>query len=76
MDMVDNVARVLNEAHTVIASASDADLARPTPCANWTVSALIEHMIPGDIVTRWLATRPARKMAPMAVPASHQSRCW
>jgi uncharacterized protein (TIGR03086 family) len=44
MDMVDNVERVLNEAHEMIAAASTADLAKPTPCEAWNVGELIEHM--------------------------------
>ncbi len=65
MDMVDNVERVLNEAHGLIASASPADLARPTPCPDWTVSGLLEHMI--SVVTNFgTAFRGAPLTPPIA----------
>ena len=65
MDMVDTVERVLNEAHGLIASASPADLARPTPCADWTVGGLVEHMI--SVVTNFgTAFRGAPLTPPIA----------
>lgn len=67
MDPVDSVARVLDEAHTIIASASDADLAKPTPCATWNVSALIEHMI--GVVTNFGMAFGGGQLTPPAAPA-------
>jgi uncharacterized protein (TIGR03086 family) len=65
MDMVDNVERVLNEAHGMIAAASTADLAKPTPCEAWNVSGLIEHMT--SVVARFGAGFSG---APVAMPAA------
>lgn len=44
MDMVSNLERVLGEARALIGSVSNDDLAKQTPCTEWKVPALVEHM--------------------------------
>lgn len=44
MNQVATVERVLNDAYAMIESASDADLTKQTPCDQWDVRALAEHM--------------------------------
>ncbi len=45
MDPVANLARVLADARALVATVTTDDLARPTPCTNWDVGALVQHMI-------------------------------
>lgn len=66
MDTIATVERVLNEAHTMIASTSAADLAKPTPCASWSISALIEHMI--GVVTNFGTAFSGGSLTPPAAP--------
>jgi uncharacterized protein (TIGR03086 family) len=66
MDPVDSVARVLDEAHTIIASTTDADLAKPTPCATWNVGELIEHMV--GVVTNFGKAFGGSQLTPPAAP--------
>lgn len=44
-DQIQQTQRALDAAHEMIASASPAALAKPTPCTEWDVRGLIEHMI-------------------------------
>ncbi len=66
MDTVATVERVLNEAHTMIASLSAADLAKPTPCTSWNASALIEHMT--GVVTNFGTAFSGGPLTPPAAP--------
>jgi uncharacterized protein (TIGR03086 family) len=45
MDPVANLARVLDSARALVATISPDDLGKPTPCTDWTVGALVQHMI-------------------------------
>jgi uncharacterized protein (TIGR03086 family) len=45
MDPVANLARVLDDARALIATVSTDDLTKPTPCTNWDVGALVQHLI-------------------------------
>jgi uncharacterized protein (TIGR03086 family) len=44
-DQIERVQRVLDEAHAMIESASPAALSKQTPCSEWDVRGLIDHMI-------------------------------
>lgn len=43
-DVLDRLRSALDTARPVVAATSDADLDRPTPCAEWTVRDLVGHM--------------------------------
>src|SRR4051812_42646356 len=45
MDPVSNLERVLNDARTLIDAVSADDLTKSTPCNEWDVRGLIEHMV-------------------------------
>ena len=68
MDTVTTVERVLDEAHAMIASVSDANLAKQTPCTSWNVSALIEHMT--GVVTNFGTAFRGAQLTPTAAPGS------
>ena len=68
MDPIDSVARVLDEAHTIIASTSDADLAKQTPCTQWNVGALIEHMT--GVVNQFAAGFAGTPLSPPPAPGT------
>jgi uncharacterized protein (TIGR03086 family) len=44
-DQIENCRRALDGAAGMIASLSNADLEKPTPCEGWDVRALLDHMI-------------------------------
>src|SRR5947209_5732225 len=44
-DIVTLDARAVRESVRLVAQATAADLARPTPCADWTLHGLLRHMI-------------------------------
>ena len=44
-DIVDLDARAVRESARLVARATEADLALPTPCADWTLHGLLRHMI-------------------------------
>jgi uncharacterized protein (TIGR03086 family) len=45
MDMVSNLERVLGEARALVSSLTNDDLPTQTPCSEWKVTGLVEHMI-------------------------------
>jgi uncharacterized protein (TIGR03086 family) len=66
MDMVGSLERVLGEARALIGSISTADLAAQTPCSEWTVSALVEHMT--GVVTNFGRAFGGDSLTPPAAP--------
>lgn len=67
----------LDLADTLVAGVTDADLARPTPCAGWDLAALLAHVV-GQYhgFARALVTgdAPAAALAPVAFTAASWSR--
>ena len=45
MDLVDALEQTYGQTEKVIANISDADLTKPTPCADWDVQTLLEHLV-------------------------------
>src|SRR4051812_43512887 len=68
MDPVSNLERVLNDAHAMIATVSAGDVSKPTPCTDWDVKGLTDHMI--GVVQRFGAFFAA---APATAPADQSS---
>lgn len=65
MDAVANLARVLDDASALVDTVTIDDLAKPTPCTDWSVGALVQHMIAvASIYGR--AFRGSEGMAPAA----------
>src|SRR5947208_106944 len=67
MDMVGSLERVLVDARSLVNSASTDDLAAQTPCSEWNVGALIEHMT--NVVTNFGNGFTGAGMAPPAAPS-------
>jgi uncharacterized protein (TIGR03086 family) len=45
MDTIEQFQRTVDAANQIVGCVSASDLGKPTPCTEWTVQALIEHMI-------------------------------
>ena len=45
MELVDALEQTYGQTEKVIANITDADLAKPTPCADWDVQTLLEHLV-------------------------------
>jgi uncharacterized protein (TIGR03086 family) len=65
MDPIENFERAVDIAHAVMQKVTAADLDKPTPCPEWTVRALANHMVGGCL----LFSRAARGEAITERPA-------
>jgi hypothetical protein len=64
---VDLFARAARQAEAVMARVTSGQLAKPTPCSEWTVQSLIDHMVGG----------PSRVPAPPStITARASTRHW
>src|SRR3954453_23854566 len=68
MDMVGSLERVLGDARSLVNAASTDDLGKQTPCSDWTVGALIEHMT--NVVKNFGNGFSGEGMAPPAPPSA------
>ena len=70
-DPVDLFARATQHAETVMARVTSDQLAGPTPCSEWTVQTLIDHMVGGTgYLLAALAVVAARMMFVSTASAS------
>ena len=67
MDMVSNLERVLGDARALIGSVSNDVLATQTPCSEWKVSGLVEHMT--GVVTNFGRAFGGGGLTPPAAPS-------
>src|SRR5690242_15137347 len=66
MGPVDNLEHVLSTARGLIDSVSSDTLSAQTPCTEWTVGSLIEHMI--GVVTNFAKAFSGEALTPPAAP--------
>ena len=75
-DSVRVLSRALDQAGDVLARVHPDQLDRPTPCTEWTVGQLVDHLVadPGNFVQMMRGEQPDWSAEPAAVPENWTSR--
>lgn len=77
LDLVVRIERALAAAGRVVAAVAPADLARPTPCPDWDVRALLAHLVGGVAeMATMVGTEPGGRDATVAVDHLDPASAW
>lgn len=75
---IDVLSRALDQAGALLAQVADEDLTRPTPCGEWSVSRLVDHLVaaPGRFEQMLQGQQPDWSAEPAQVGDDRQAAFW